>query len=323
MDKEKIIREIHNLEKERDRAIKEGNERKAAEISNKIRKLEKEITPNEEYEVIFGESYTPIYSQRERLKDKKISEEYERELRFLEEEKRRAEEWKKQMKREIKGENISYGRRKSELGKKLMESRLKQLRRITAKVMEENPNRIEIEEITPKTKAKEIFNRITSPVDDFIKKKKSPPEFPSEEKLPYECKNCGYRFSAWDKDKEGNLVCPNCGAPKLRFYEHGGLRIEKKELKNYFKCPVCGSRDIKSEGDKFKCKKCGYIGEAKEFVVKNEEHEEGTFSEIIHSSFTPVAIAAFIGLMVPVIFGVSIGTALIAVGIIFLGLSKI
>ena len=176
---------------------------------------------------------------------------------------------------------------------------------------------------TPKTKAKEIFNRITSPVDDFIKKKKSPPKFPSEEKLPYECKNCGYRFSVWDKDEKGNLVCPNCGAPKLRFYEHGGLRIEKKELKNYFKCPVCGSRDIEREGDKFKCKECGYIGEPKEFRVKKEEREEGTFSEIMHSSFTPVAIAAFIGLMIPVIFGANLGTALIAVGIIFLGLSKI
>jgi|GEM_PF-2615044 len=89
-----------------------------------------------------------------------------------------------------------------------------------------------------------------------------------------------------------NRVCPECSSSPV-------LTIPEKP--GYLYCPACGH----------------------EFSAKQKEKG---FSNIIHSDITVIFISTLAGLLVPVIFGSTfglLGTALIGVGIIFLGLSKL
>lgn len=89
-------------------------------------------------------------------------------------------------------------------------------------------------------------------------------------------------------------------------------------------CPECGSTATQTTNkpNVIYCPVC-----KKSYVVKKErEPGESSIPSLLHSSFTIIIISAIIGLMVPLIFGPSfgtLGTGLIGLGIIFLGLSKI
>jgi len=86
-------------------------------------------------------------------------------------------------------------------------------------------------------------------------------------------------------------------------------------------CPECGSSPvltIPEDPGKLYCPACGHRFSAKQ--------KETAFSNIIHSDITVIFISTLAGLMIPVIFGSTfglLGTALIGVGVIFLGLSKL
>ncbi len=91
------------------------------------------------------------------------------------------------------------------------------------------------------------------------------------------------------------------------------------------KCPQCGSTNIRhGEGSTLICNACGYPGPASAFY---ESKGEGAFSSILNSSFTPIVVSGIAALLMFLIFNPifnnPLGTALIAVGIIFFGFSKI
>ncbi|UCG95613.1 MAG: hypothetical protein JSV92_01015 [archaeon] len=161
--------------------------------------------------------------------------------------------------------------------------------------------------------------------------KKEEPEPEENRNLPAYyigiCPQCGenkVRNLPRKTQKGKTVICDNCGWSG----DHSDLGLKKSDdksdekTKGRAKCPTCGSRNLeyKEESNTYYCPTCKVAYTRDEVLPPPGE---GGLSEIAHSSFTPVAIAAFIGLMIPVIFGANLGTALIAVGIIFLGLSKI
>ncbi len=90
------------------------------------------------------------------------------------------------------------------------------------------------------------------------------------------------------------------------------------------KCPKCEKRNVRvTDEGVYICNECGFSSRNADDFFPKVKGNEGALSEVIHSSYLPVAVATFVGLMIPIIFGANIGTALVAVGIIFLGLSKI
>lgn len=125
------------------------------------------------------------------------------------------------------------------------------------------------------------------------------------------------------------LYCDSCKSnfPTSILGNQGEERpetIKKGGTARDAKCPKCGERNARvTDEGVYICQKCGYSSRnADDFFPKIKEGESG-LSDIIHSSYMPVAVAAFVGLMIPILFGASMGTILVCVGIIFLGLSKI
>lgn len=196
----------------------------------------------------------------------------------------------------------------------------------------------EIDNLGQRKKSKDYIDYVRGQVDKLGGEKK-PPESKTENKnalavhIPQQCPECGktnvLRYIKRPSTGEIMLYCDSCKSnfPTSILGNQGEERpetIKKGGTARDAKCPKCGERNARvTDEGVYICQKCGYSSRnADDFFPKIKEGESG-LSDIIHSSYMPVAVAAFVGLMIPILFGASMGTILVCVGIIFLGLSKI
>ena len=156
----------------------------------------------------------------------------------------------------------------------------------------------------------------------FKSQDKDLPYFPSEEELreKKEIERLQSMAGILDYNKEEEAKKYLEEKKEAESEEKGKSGIEIQRV-----CPRCGSTPVlttETPGILY-CPSCGAEFPAK---TKSEDTAGTAISNIIHSSITTIVISALIGLMIPTIFGSQfgmLGTTLIGVGIIFLGLSKI